>query len=277
MEANQAWTQVVHRECGKSLMKGSLTEGLRLIVEMRWSEFIAMAKSIDATNFDAILTAIVLACRKGDIRAVQTALDRLDGKIATEIDVEFPQFYTLYPLAEKTADDPSIISIPSGPMNDVAVKVHEDTVELPVGSPVDMEELGTTEEDIAEGSLQAMLEALLNSPKDTVTEILAVSELVDNGDTRRGDPRVKSVIVAGLMRLVHEGKMSAVFEVLERIDGKVAEKIKILGGDVFLKNYSLIAPAGAVKNEDGIYQISADNTTSSWALKLEQDNENRRR
>jgi hypothetical protein len=96
-----------------------------------------------------------------------------------------------------------------------------------------------------------------------------VAKEVDKGNLGRGDPLVKYVIVCGLLRLVHEGKMAAVFEVLDQIDGKVADKVKIMGEDVFLTRYDEVAPLGAVKNDDGIYQVTADNLTNQWAAKLE--------
>jgi hypothetical protein len=72
------------------------------------------------------------------------------------------------------------------------------------------------------------------------------------------------------MKLVHDGRMGAVFEVFDQLDGKVADKYKILGGDVHFKNYATIAPAGAVRNEDGIYQVYSDKITNSWVARLEQ-------
>lgn len=251
-------------------MASRLTDGFRDIIELRWADFRAMADDDTGTNFEAVLVAVVLACRKGTLRAIQTALDRLDGKIATEIDVEYPKFYYVYPNATKTADDPSIIDhdkpaqLPSG---DVVVPGADNSVF--VGAPADMDELHAMEEDLPTGSLRVVLEKMLESPKSVVTDILAVSERVDAGDFSAGNPKVKSVIVAGLMKLVLEGKIGAVFEVFDQIDGKVAEKVKVLGNDVYLKQFGTIAPAGAVKNADGIYQIVADNTTDTWALKLE--------
>lgn len=259
-------------------MASRLTDGFREIIELRWYDFAEMASSVDATNFDSILTAIVLACRKGNLRAIQTGLDRLDGKIATEIEVEYPKFYMLFPYAEKAADDPSIIDLdnpgPRGhekairlPSGDIAVP-HGDNSVL-IGAPADMDELHAMEEELPTGSLRAVLEKMLDSPKSTVSDIIATSERVDAGDLSAGNPKVKSVIVAGLMKLVHEGKIGAVFEVFDQIDGKVAEKFKVLGQDVFVKRFDRIAPAGAVKNADGIYQIEAPIMTDAWTAKLE--------
>lgn len=256
-------------------MSGLLTEGFREIIELPWSDFVEMEKSPDATNFDSVITGIARAAQKSNLRAIQTALDRLDGKIATEVETEYPKFYTLYPLATKTADDPSIIdgdtlTLPDPP----PVDTHR--LEQLVGAPADLDEVEASNDDIPTGSLRAVLEKMLHSPKSTVIDILAAAKAIDENNYELGNPRVKAVIVAGLMKLVHEGRISAVFEVFDQIDGKVAEKIKLLGNDVYQKRYDLIAPAGAVKNEDGIYQVEAPQTTNIWQLRLEQSGRGKR-
>lgn len=235
-------------------MSGKLTEGFREIIELRWDELIKREEDIDQSNFSTIITSLVRACQKGNLRAIQTALDRLDGKVAQEIEVEYPKFYFTYPMA-KTA------------------------LELPAGeTPPDegFPALPSSDEDSAEtelptGSLRAVLERMLDSPKQVVTNILAAAEAQDNGDTSLGNPFVKSVIVAGLMSLVHNGKISAVFEVFTQIDGKVAEKIKVLGNDVYITSYASVAPAGAIKNSEGVYQLEADNITNAWTTRLERE------
>lgn len=246
-------------------MTGRLTEGFRDIIELHWSDFVALEQNPDVTNFNSAITSVARASVKGNLRAIQTAIDRLDGKVANEVEVEYPKFYTLYPKATKTTDDSSIIDLPT-----VSEKVASE--EVLTSGPADLEELESEPEELLTGSLRAVLEKMLNSPKQIVVDILAAVDKVDHGDLDMGDPLVKSVIVAGLMKLVHDGRISAVFEVFDQIDGKVVDKYKVLGDDVFMYNYSEIAPAGAEKNDDGIYQIAADNTTNAWVARLEEKN-----
>ena len=268
-------------------MSGRLTDGFRDIIDLRWGEMVEMEQSFDATNFDSIVTGIARACKKGNLRAIQTALDRLDGKIALEVEVEYPKFYVLYPKATKKANDPSIIDeasdVPTSQLKLVepiiraggkmelyqTPKGHNDFYDLVKGSPADIEEQEAMEEDLPTGSLRAVLEKMLDSPKTLVTDIISTADKVDAGDFTTGNPMVKSVIVAGLMKLVHEGRMSAVFEVFDQIDGKVAEKVKVLG-DTYMKRYDLIAPANAELNEDGVYQVASPIITDTWANRLEQ-------
>jgi hypothetical protein len=208
------------------------------------------------------------------------ALDRLDGKVAMEIEVEYPKFYTVYPYATKRMDDPTIIEADENgviklvPGIDITGVNQVEIIEVE-GSPADLDELAAVEDEMPTGSLRKMLEKMLESPKYIVTDILASAEAIEVGRKDIGDPMVKSVIVAGLMKLVHDGRISAVFEVFDQIDGKVADKIKILGNDVFITRFDQIAPAGAEKNDDGVYQLAADDMTNVWATRLEQGRLNR--
>jgi hypothetical protein len=247
-------------------MSGRLTEGFREIIELKWSEFVSRETNPEGTNFDSIVTSIARAASKGNLRAIQTSLDRLDGKIAAEIEVEYPKFYTLYPKAITTADDASIIDVDL--LDKVEIPESVAIQSTPVGDANVFKEIA--EEELPTGSLRAVLDKMLDSPRKVVVEILATAEAVDEGDMSHGDPYVKSVIVAGLMKLVHDGKIGAIFEVFDQIDGKVADKFKMLGDDVFMYSYATIAPAGAVKNENGIYQLAADNVTNAWTARLEQ-------
>jgi hypothetical protein len=248
----------------------ALTEGFRSVIELRWSEFILFESDMNGSNFDGAIAALVRACRKGNLRAIQTALDRLDGKVAMEIEVEYPKFYTLYPNATKTADDPSIIEIDGGRLAEVEPIPDNPHELMLVDGPHDKDVVQDPEEELPTGSLRKVLEKMIHSSKKVTTAILESADSLESGDVPLMDPHVKSVIVAGLMKLVHDGRMGAVFEVFDQLDGKVADKYKILGGDVHFKNYATIAPAGAVRNEDGIYQVYSDKITNSWVARLEQ-------
>lgn len=236
-------------------MSGKLTDGFREIIELRWSELVAREDDLNQSNFSSIITALVRACQKGNLRAIQTALDRLDGKVALEIEVEYPKFYFTYPMAE------TALELPAGdaPTDEVHSPDTTSSVE------------DSADDDLPTGSLRAVLERMLDSPKQVVANILAAAEAQDRGEDTMGNPFVKSVIVAGLMSLVHGGKISAVFEVFDQIDGKVAEKIKVLGNDVYITSYSAVAPAGAIKNSEGVYQLEADNITNAWTTRLERE------
>ena len=69
-------------------MRGRITEGFRNILEMRWSDYVEAEQEVTNSNFDSVIYALVKACRRGNLRAIQVALVRPVGKIATEIEVE---------------------------------------------------------------------------------------------------------------------------------------------------------------------------------------------
>ena len=229
-------------------MPGSLTDRFKEVIELRWSQFLALEADPTQSNYDSIVTALIRACIRGNLRSIQEGLDRLDGKVVQEVDVQYPKFYTLYPNATRVATGaPALAEGPKQP------------APVPSAEP----------EEPPTGSLRAVLERMLGSQKSVVEAILAHADLLDRQEPTGGDPYVKSVIVASLMRLVHGGKIAAVLEVFEQIDGKVKDTVKLLGDDVYLTSFAEVAPAGAELNADGVYQLENTNVTTLWTERLD--------
>ena len=234
-----------------------LTDRFREIIEVNWTEFRDMEQDPELSNFDSAVTSLVRACSKGNLTAIRQALDRIDGPVIQEIEQIMPKFYTLYPNATHAIDGPA--------------------EEEP--APTDPEETlpaVLTAEEMPSGSLRAVLDRMLDTKKQTVDVILASAQAIDNNEPTKNDPYVKSVIVAGLMSLVHRGKLAAVLEVFEQIDGKVKQSFKLLGDDVYLTSFAPVAPAGAIKNKDGVYQLENKQVTALWGDKLDAGNRVRR-
>lgn len=237
-----------------------LTPFLKEVLERRWSEFATMERDLTKyTSNQAVVFSLVRACAKGKMPAIKEALDRIDGRVAMEIEVEYPKFFFLYPLAKTVA-------LPEAPTHDVAIE--SGVVEaLPEPEPEPDEGLPA--------SLRITLDRMAGEPRALVKIILEAAIAIDasiiNGDKfdAANDPLVKSVVIAGLLNMAHKGDLKAIFEVLDQIDGKVADKIKVLGEDVYINVYSEVAPAGAEKNANGVYQLTANNTTDKWAASLE--------
>lgn len=234
-----------------------LTPFFRELLEKRWSEFATMENDMTYTSSQAVIFSLVRACQRGKLPAIKEALNRIDGKIADKIEVEYPKFIFLFPYAKG-------VSLPAGGMT----PADEDTEVLPA--------VVEEEEPVVTHSIRDTLERMSEEERSLVELILNAAKEVDvivsyKGDLPESDPLVKSVIVAGLLKMAHSGNLGAIFEVLDQIDGKVADKIKVIGDDVYLNRYEEVAPYGAVKNQDGIYQLAADNTTSSWATALERN------
>lgn len=239
-----------------------ITPFFKELLDKRWSEFATMELGQEYTSAQAVVFALIRACAKGKLPAIKEALDRIDGKIATEVEIEYPRFYALFPHATSVAE------LPEG-------EVPAEEVEV---LPAVQEE----EEPLATDSIREVLKRMSDEPRLLVTNILMAVGQIDQAvaygnQLPDSDPKVVSVIVAGLLDMAHNGKLGAMFEVLDQIDGKVADKLKVLGGDVYINRLDEVAPLGAVKNEKGILQIEIPQTTKVWAQALERKNKNDRR
>lgn len=231
-----------------------LTPFFKDLLEKRWSEFALMEADADYSSGQATVFALVRACQKGNLGAIREGLDRVDGKVAQEIEVIMPKFIFRYPYAT------SVMGLAEG-----------ETTPAP---ETDLPEVKQEADPPKTHSLRDTLKRLAAEKRGVVDVILEAAKEIDvivsyRGDLPESDPLVKAVIVAGLLKLTNKGKMNAVFEVLDQIDGKVADTYKVLGDDVIINRWDRVAPAGAVKNEDGIYEIDATQTTNQWVSALE--------
>jgi hypothetical protein len=230
-----------------------LTDKFAEVIELQWSEFIKIEDDADLDNLTYLVVILVRSCVKGDMRAIRESLDRMDGKVITEVEIEYPRFYILFPNAKSvvTADNDAVAELPIGDIIDI---VSDEETPLPTGS------------------LREVLNRMLDAKRTLPDTIIDATKLLDIGNISAFDPLVKSAIIAGLMKLVHKGRVNAVIEILDQIDGKVKEHVKVLGGDIVIKNFAPIAPEGATLNDDGVYQISSPIVTDTWAARLESRN-----
>lgn len=238
--------------------KGRLTDKFSELIELKWSEFLAVENDPELDNLTYLVVLLIRACVRGDMRAIRESLDRMDGKVISEVEVEYPRFYILFPNArQKVIDVEPLLPEPakSPILTDISVSSDDDA-----------------EDELPTGSLREVLSRMLQAKVGIVESIISATKRLDVDEPSNFDPLVKSAIVAGLMRLVHKGRVNAAIEVLDQIDGKVKEHIKVLGGDIYMKNFSTTAPAEAELNENGIYQISSPMVTDIWAKRLEGKN-----
>jgi hypothetical protein len=233
-----------------------LTPFFKEVIEVRWGEFVKMEKEESHTSAQGVVFAIIRACAEGKLPAIKESLNRIDGKLEEQIDVIYPKFYITYPYATAVTSGVKVDG------KEVA------TIEI-TGSDTPPD----PEAPLVTGSLRDTLTRMSEAPKGLVTNILAAAKEVElregyAGEVDAGnDPLVKSVIVAGLLKMAHNGNLGAIFEVFDNLDGKLVDVIRILGEDVYLTSYDTIAPQGATK-VDGVYRVEADNTTNKWAISL---------
>lgn len=242
-------------------MAKPLSEYFADIVELTWRDYITQERSPDVTSRQALLFAIVRACVEGKLSAIQTSLDRLDGPVARNIKTILPKFYTVYPYAKTVASsvDDGMPTLPSSPEPETQVAPLPD-------DGLDPEH---TLEELPTGKLRPVLDKMMDSPQNVPQSILEAVRACDKYDYSLGNPTVKSAMVAGLVKLAHNGKMSAIDEILNQLDGKVAEVYHLLGDDVVTTSYAIEAPAGAIKGENGVYRIENKSMSAIWIPRLE--------
>lgn len=241
---------------------GKLAKLFAALIELNYSEFRAMELSNDISNEGDLILRLARATRhkRGGLRAIKEVLDRMDGKIAVEVEFIQPKFYMLFPHAKSKEGGDEPAPLPSGDTADTS------EVALP-----------SKDEDPPTGSLRAVVDKMLDRKKSERLAIIKAADEIDEfGSSPLGDPKLKSVIAAGLYDLM-DYNLGAIYELFDQIDGKVAEVYKELGDDVYIQNYSLIAPAHAKKNEDGVYYVEAINTSNAWGLRLEQQRNARKK
>lgn len=248
--------------------RGKLGNFLKEVIDWRWDEFCRAEKdsNFKYTGYESAVFSLVRTCSDGKLGAMKLAIDRVDGKLETPIKVEYPKIWFLYPHAKTVGE------LPEGESQELAPPSID---ELPDPQTEEQPESAATL------SLREMVQKMADQPREVVPLILAAkrwveSELAAGRDPQDSEmvekkiPMVKSVIAANLLHLaIEKNNFDAITEVFDQIDGKLVETLRILGDDIYLPQYTLEAPYGAVKNKDGIYMLEAKEITSQWQQKLE--------
>lgn len=220
------------------------TDFFRWLIEKRWSFFIRLEHD-ELTNNQASIVALVKACRGRNLKAIRAGMNRIDGKLAQQIEVEMPKFYMEFPQAPvKGLKEPKAAT--------TTAAVDRDDGPIPTDG------------------LRNTLRALGRANTGAVTKLLDMADSVerlaleDIYPPEKQDPFVRSVIMACLLDMSHDGDLQAVFEVLDTIDGVVADKVKLLGEDVIIQSPALQAPDGAHLGPNGFARVELPNQSRAW-------------
>lgn len=250
--------------------RGKLGEFLAQVIHWRWDEFVRAESDTKFSGLEAVVLALVRTCSEQKLGAIKLAIDRVDGKIETPIKIEYPKVWFIYPEAERVAlpapDAEPAPQLESGTI--LPAVLDEAPSDIPEEEPV----------TAATMSLRETLHKMADAPRQTVPVILKTKKEVeavlnqDPNATFEQAPLVKSVIAANLMHLATEkNSFDAITEIFDQIDGKLVETIRFLGDDIFIPQYALEAPAGAVKNKEGIYMLEAKEIAEQWKRKFKKD------
>ena len=236
---------------------------LREVSNWRWSEFVVAEKDLSYTSNQAMIFALVRACAMQNLQAIRLSINRLDGKLATPLKIEYPKIYYLYPNA-KTQKPPEELGVvePDRSLTEVDIAIIPDD-----------------ESDLATLSIRQTVAKMADYPRELPQAVADQATQMEQHLKKEGpkpseDPMVKSVVAAHLLLMAQNRSIDALGEVFDSIDGKLAETFQVLGEDLFITNYSYIAPDGAYLNDDGVMQIEALTSQDMWATKLGREIQN---
>lgn len=229
----------------------------------RWDEFSLAEKDEEHySTADAIVFSLVRACAMEKLEAIKLAINRLDGKLATPIQVVYPKVYFLFPNATEVEVSP----VQNTPLLEEPESFEETAVTVAEDDPAILPTLG----------IRQTLDKMIGYPRSVPAKIVESARVIDQLIAKdeplpSGEhiPMVKSVVAAHLLEMGKRRDIDALYEIFESIDGKLTETIHVLGDDMEIISYLKKAPVGAVKNEHGVYQIEAKQVMQSWQEKLE--------
>jgi hypothetical protein len=222
----------------------SLKTRFEELIHLEWTDFIKLEQDKGASVDDVVLCSLIRICAdEDDIPAIKLAFDRIDGLLETLIEIKVPKFYTRYVNAKEIEPGETALEAPE------ATKKEE-----------------STNYDPATAKLRETLQEMRAMPQDVIRMVRGYKKHIDEGKEAKRDPMVKSVIVANLLRNVQKGRYRAIELVFDQIDGKLTRTITLLGGDdVYVDDYTMtIAPANAVKDENGVYIAENTVMTTAW-------------
>lgn len=214
------------------------------IIHLDWGDFIELETSETSTVDDVILCSLIRVCADtDDISAIKLAFDRADGLLDTMIEIKVPKFYVRYINAKEIEPSPKEIEAAGDASKDEPSNY-----------------------DPATAKLRETLKKMRDMPRDTIRVVLLYKKRIERGVTVDPQPKVKAVIVANLLNRVKKGRFSAIELVFNQIDGKLPKAINLLGGaDVYVDDYvQRVAPAHALKGEDGLYYAENQIMTTAW-------------
>lgn len=246
--------------------KQKLTEYLKNVAEWRWSEFVRAERSKDTTIHESIVLGLIRACVSDSLPAIKSAMNRIDGKAETPVRIIMPKVWHVYMNAHNA---PAVLQ----------ARAEKDQgaprgLEITEKSNVFMNEreYGIAE-DVPTVGLRETMARMIIAPRGTAFSIIEAQALVDEWlagkrEKPQKDPRVKSVVVAHILKMAQDRSLDAMDEVFVQMDGRLAETIRVIGDDMYILNFGSDAPPGGFINSDGYYQVEAPREQELWRSKL---------
>lgn len=245
--------------------RANLGKFLKQVIHWRWDEFVRAEKDPKYSPLQHTVFALIRACAEGKLGAIKLSIKRVDGNLETPVKIEYPRVFFRYPYAKEVAVPETVAGLEAGVPG----------IDVPKPDEFDEPEVTMEEEKLTIG-LRETLNKMADTPDSRVVPLVLMKKqevedtLRDQPDAEiESAPQVKSVISANLLNLaIAEKNFEAVTEVFDQIDGKLVETVRFLGDDMFMDQYSEIAPPGSFLNDDGIYIWENKEIARLWEQKF---------
>lgn len=260
----------------------TLANFLREVSNWNWEEFALAEHDEQYTSNQAVIFALVRSCAMEKMDAIKLATNRLDGRLKTPINIEYPKIFYLYPNATLPAPGP-VTYLPTPPAT-AGPGLADDKPQAPELEVLTGEIISVTpppdelEPDLPSMGFRQTMATMSDLPRNLPQAIIDLALQTEQALRRQASrppqseiPRVKSVVSAHLLVMASKRNMDAIGEVFDAIDGKLVETLQILGEDIYITDYSALAPPDALPNKDGIMQVEALTAQNLWAEKLGRD------
>ena len=230
-----------------------MEDQFRNIINMHYGDYLIKRGTDTSSDWD-LLSSIVEVCNDGDMNGIKLAFDRIDGLQATPLKFEVPKFYIRYVSATSKLElGPGAETKPKGSTSTKLMTAEDAKKEI--------ETMG----------LRKVLEVMRKMPKTLPYAIkLETEELKKQYKTGVNvvgiGQLVKTVMVAGLLRMAQNGNSRAIGMVFDQIDGKLMRVITLLNGeDIYVDNViDTVAPAHAIKDENGVWVADDKRMEKIW-------------
>lgn len=231
--------------------KKNLTEFLREVLGWTWDEFLEAERSDRYTVSQSVIFSLIRESTMDNLKALQTAINRIDGVVETKVRVVLPKVYYLWPNA---TDVPALIG--KEETNDNTPQISEDN-------------------DAPTKGLRDTMRRMMDEPKSRIAEIIMCQQdweafvRGENRESPENTVKVMSVMVAHLLKMAYARDISAIQEVFNSIDGKMVETLKVVGKDMYITCFGDVAPPGSWLNDKGVIQSEAPEVQTMWQKRLD--------
>lgn len=226
-----------------------------------WYQFLQAEHDEKYTTRQSVVFALVRAAAMENLGAITVALNRLDGKVETPVQVITPKVYFLFPNATVVEEAPHAQAL--------------EKAEKDPGSAVMVVGQDEMDEEMPSQSFRGTMEKMAGQSRSLPTRIIRCQEQWeafhrDRGRAPEETVKVSSVVAARLLHMAQKRDMKALDEVFNQLDGKLVETVRVVGEDMYIMQFAAVAPAGSELNEDGVWQIEAPRSmTHMWGERLD--------